>query len=58
MSGCLGELVERTPETNASQTDLQPPPRAKRPESLTSREQEILELIWSRLQKQRGRATA
>lgn len=27
--------------------DIQPPPRAKRPESLTSREQEILELIWA-----------
>ncbi|HKT35088.1 MAG TPA: LuxR C-terminal-related transcriptional regulator [Nitrospira sp.] len=27
--------------------DIQPPPRAKKPESLTSREQEILELIWA-----------
>ena len=27
--------------------DILPPPRAKRPESLTSREQEILELIWA-----------
>ncbi|CUQ66119.1 response regulator transcription factor [Candidatus Nitrospira inopinata] len=27
--------------------DLEPPPRAKRPESLTAREQEILELIWA-----------
>ncbi len=27
--------------------DIQPPPRAKRPESLTSREQEILELLWA-----------
>ncbi|MGE3977224.1 MAG: response regulator transcription factor [Nitrospira sp.] len=27
--------------------DLEPPPRTKRPESLTSREQEILELIWA-----------
>ena len=26
---------------------LGPPPRKKRPESLTSREQEILQLIWS-----------
>lgn len=26
---------------------LEPPPRTKRPESLTSREQEILELIWA-----------
>ena len=30
-----------------SSIDIQPPPRAKRPESLTSREQEILELIWA-----------
>ncbi|MGC4097555.1 MAG: LuxR C-terminal-related transcriptional regulator [Nitrospira sp.] len=27
--------------------NLEPPPRSKRPESLTSREQEILELIWA-----------
>ena len=26
---------------------IQPPPQAKRPESRTSREQEILELIWA-----------
>ncbi len=31
----------------ATLVDLSPPPRKKRPESLTSREQEILELIWS-----------
>ncbi len=30
-----------------SLADLEPPPRTKRPESLTSREQEILELIWA-----------
>ena len=30
-----------------SLVDLAPPPRKKRPESLTSREQEILELIWA-----------
>ena len=30
-----------------SLADMQPPPRAKRPESLTTREQEILELIWA-----------
>lgn len=30
-----------------SLADLQPPPRPRRPESLTSREQEILELIWA-----------
>jgi DNA-binding NarL/FixJ family response regulator len=27
--------------------NLTPPPRTKRPESLTSREQEILQLIWA-----------
>ena len=27
--------------------NLSPPPRKKRPESLTGREQEILELIWA-----------
>lgn len=30
-----------------SLADLEPPHRAKRPESLTSREQQILELIWA-----------
>jgi DNA-binding NarL/FixJ family response regulator len=30
-----------------SLADLEPPPRSRRPESLTSREQEILELIWA-----------
>ena len=30
-----------------SPIDIQPPPRLKRPESLTLREQEILELIWA-----------
>ena len=33
--------------SRASLADLTPPPRKKRPESLTSREQEILELIWA-----------
>ncbi|HJT19650.1 MAG TPA: LuxR C-terminal-related transcriptional regulator [Nitrospira sp.] len=33
--------------TRPSLVDLTPPPRKKRPESLTSREQEILELIWA-----------
>ena len=32
--------------SKSSLVDL-PPPRKKRPESLTSREQEILELIWA-----------
>jgi DNA-binding NarL/FixJ family response regulator len=36
------KLMRRT-----SPVDIEPPPRAKRPESLTSREQEILELIWA-----------
>ena len=27
--------------------DLEPPPRAKKPESLTSREQDIVKLIWA-----------
>ncbi|HET9313795.1 MAG TPA: LuxR C-terminal-related transcriptional regulator [Nitrospira sp.] len=35
------------PRSRASLADLAPPPRKKRPESLTSREQEILELIWA-----------
>jgi DNA-binding NarL/FixJ family response regulator len=35
------------PKTRKSLANLEPPPRAKRPESLTSREQEILELIWA-----------
>jgi DNA-binding NarL/FixJ family response regulator len=35
------------PRARKSLADLEPPPRAKRPESLTSREQEILELIWA-----------
>lgn len=34
-------------KTRPSLVDLSPPPRKKRPESLTSREQEILELIWA-----------
>ena len=33
--------------SKSSLVDLVPPPRKKRPESLTSREQEILELIWA-----------
>jgi len=35
------------PRTKKSSAGLEPPPRAKRPEALTSREQEILEFIWS-----------
>jgi DNA-binding NarL/FixJ family response regulator len=39
--------AKRKPMRHVSPIDIQPPPRAKRPESLTSREQEILELIWA-----------
>jgi DNA-binding NarL/FixJ family response regulator len=35
------------PRARKSLADLEPPPRARRPESLTAREQEILELIWA-----------
>ena len=35
------------PMRRMAPADIQPPPRAKRPESLTLREQEILELIWA-----------
>jgi DNA-binding NarL/FixJ family response regulator len=38
---------KRKPMRRMSLAELQPPPRTKRPESLTSREQEILELIWA-----------
>jgi DNA-binding NarL/FixJ family response regulator len=34
-------------KTKPSLANLTPPPRKKRPESLTSREKEILELIWA-----------
>jgi DNA-binding NarL/FixJ family response regulator len=36
-----------TPTRRRRRTALEPPPRAKRPETLTSREQQILELIWA-----------
>jgi len=35
------------PRVKKSLSDLELPPRAKRPEALTSREQEILEFIWA-----------
>ena len=38
---------KRKPMRRTIPVDIQPPPRAKRPESLTLREQEILELIWA-----------
>ena len=38
---------KRKPVRRIAPVDIQPPPRAKRPESLTLREQEILELIWA-----------
>ena len=37
----------RKPRVRKSLADLEPPPRTKRPESLTAREEEILELIWA-----------
>ena len=47
-----GELINMAkavgkPRVRKSLADLEPPSRAKRPEALTSREQEILELIWA-----------
>jgi len=39
--------TKRKPMRRTAPIDIEPPPRAKRPESLTSREQEILELIWA-----------
>ena len=40
-------LSKRKSMRRMSLANIQPPPRAKRPESLTSREQQILELIWA-----------
>lgn len=37
----------RSPRRRKRSLELVPPPRTKRPEALTSREQEILLLIWS-----------
>jgi DNA-binding NarL/FixJ family response regulator len=42
MARALGTQTRRK-----SLTDLQPPPRQKRPESLTGREQQLLEFIWA-----------
>jgi DNA-binding NarL/FixJ family response regulator len=42
----MTKVAER-PRTRKFLANLEPPPRKKRPESLTAREQEILELIWS-----------
>ena len=39
--------TKRKPARRMFPVDIEPPPRAKRPESLTSREQEIIELIWA-----------
>jgi DNA-binding NarL/FixJ family response regulator len=39
--------TKRKPTRRTSLADIEPPPRVKRPESLTLREQEILELIWA-----------
>jgi DNA-binding NarL/FixJ family response regulator len=43
------QIMPRATKSKArsSLVDLTPPSRKKRPESLTSREQEILELIWA-----------
>lgn len=43
--------MARTAKTNIkpSRATLTPPPRTKRPESLTSREKDVLELIWAGL---------
>ena len=38
---------KRKPVRRMSFADMEPPARTKRPESLTSRELEILELIWA-----------
>jgi DNA-binding NarL/FixJ family response regulator len=40
----------RTGRVNLS--ELEPPPRKKRPEELTSRERQILELIWAGFKNQ------
>ena len=45
--GVSMERRRSKPMRRMAPVDIQPPPRAKRPESLTSREQEILELIWA-----------
>ncbi len=41
----MARAMKRARRTSLA--ELKPPPRAKRPESLTSREQEIIELIWA-----------
>ena len=43
----MARTAKTKPKTKPSLANLTPPPRKKRPESLTSREQEILELIWA-----------
>ena len=40
-------LAKQKPMRHISRIDIEAPPGAKRPESLTTREQEILELIWA-----------
>lgn len=39
--------ASRTTRSKRSLLNLLPPPRKKRPEALTTREKEILDLIWS-----------
>jgi DNA-binding NarL/FixJ family response regulator len=43
----MARTTKTKPKTKPSLANLTPPPRKKRPESLTSREKEILELIWA-----------
>jgi DNA-binding NarL/FixJ family response regulator len=47
----MGKIIG-TSRPRKPYVDLKPPPRTKRPESLTSREQEILELIWAGFKNQ------
>ncbi len=39
--------TKSTPKRRKSLANLEPPVRARRPETLTSREQEIIELVWA-----------
>lgn len=43
----MARIAKTKTKTKPSLANLTPPPRKKRPESLTSREKEILELIWA-----------
>lgn len=39
--------MKARPRARQSFLDVEPPPRSKRPESLTGREHQLLELIWA-----------